>query len=398
MKQKRLLILGAMAMHVPIIKRAKERGIYVITCDYIPENIGHKYADEAYFDSTTDLDAVLNLAKRCEVDGVMTYNSDPAALTAAYVSEKLGLPGNSFESVKIMSEKDLFRKFLAEHGFNTPRFGQYSNFKSLEQDLDRFTFPVMVKPVDSSGSKGVNIANSRSDVERLFNYAMEFTRCKRVIVEEYIIANGAQLHGDAFVENGVLSFSYLGDHHFNSKINNLVPISTTFPSLHSDEIVVQVERTVQDFIDKVGFKQGGINIEARVSGDNQIYLIEVGPRNGGNFTPAVIGYASGFNFIDSCLDIALSVNSTAPLICKKGFFAYMIIHSEHSGILDRVEISCDLQSKILERHDYVNVGGRVNSFTGAGAAIGVLILRFDSMEQMLDYTNRYEELFTVVLK
>ena len=104
---KKLLILGAMEMHVPLIKRAKEMGNYVITVDYIPENPGHKLADEAYYDSTTDLDAVLKLSKKLNIDGIMTYNSDPAAPTAAYVAEKLGLPGNPYQSVKIMSEKNL---------------------------------------------------------------------------------------------------------------------------------------------------------------------------------------------------------------------------------------------------------------------------------------------------
>jgi len=87
---KKLLILGAMEMHVPLIKRAKELGYYVISCDYIPENPGHKLADEAYFDSTTDLNAVLNLATELKIDGIMTYNSDPAAPTAAYVQKNLG--------------------------------------------------------------------------------------------------------------------------------------------------------------------------------------------------------------------------------------------------------------------------------------------------------------------
>lgn len=96
MEQKKLLLLGAMQMHLPIIKRAKERGIYVITCDFIRENEGHKYADEAYYDSTTDLNAVLSLAKKCDVDGIMTFNSDPAALTAAYVADKLRLSGSGY--------------------------------------------------------------------------------------------------------------------------------------------------------------------------------------------------------------------------------------------------------------------------------------------------------------
>ena len=139
---KKLLLLGAMQMHIPIIKRAKEKGIYVITCDYIPENEGHKYADECFFDSTTDINAVYNIAKRCNVEGIMTFNSDPAAISAAYIAEQLRLPGSGYNAVKIMSEKDLFRKFLSENGFNVPYFSQYTeveallNFKELKQYIE----------------------------------------------------------------------------------------------------------------------------------------------------------------------------------------------------------------------------------------------------------------------
>ena len=97
---KKILMLGGSMQQIPIIKRAKEMGLYVITCDYCPDNPGHKFADEYYNVSTTDLDAVLELAKRLNIDGIVAYASDPAAPTAAYVSEKLGLPGNPYQSVK----------------------------------------------------------------------------------------------------------------------------------------------------------------------------------------------------------------------------------------------------------------------------------------------------------
>ena len=118
---KKILMLGGAKQQIPIIKTAKDMGYYVITCDYEPENPGHKLADEYYNVSTTDLDGVLELAKRLKIDGIIAYASDPAAPTAAYVAEKMGLPGNPYESVKLCTEKDLFRTFLKEHGFNCPQ-------------------------------------------------------------------------------------------------------------------------------------------------------------------------------------------------------------------------------------------------------------------------------------
>ncbi|MFO7841296.1 MAG: hypothetical protein R6V48_03935, partial [Fidelibacterota bacterium] len=119
--KKRVLFLGAAYAQMPIIREAKNRGWYVITCDYLPDNPGHKLADEYYNVSTTDFEGVLYLAKKVKPDFVLAYASDPAAPTAAWVSEQLGLPNNNYKSVQLLSEKDLFRKFLAQNGFNTPK-------------------------------------------------------------------------------------------------------------------------------------------------------------------------------------------------------------------------------------------------------------------------------------
>ena len=155
MKQKKILLLGGSQQQIPSIKKAKELGFYTVTCDYLPENPGHKFADEYYNVSTTDKEAVLSLAKKLQIDGIVAYASDPAAPTAAYVAEKMGLPGNPYESVKILTEKDLFRDFLHNHGLNCPKAHGYTSCEEAAKDIEQFQFPVMVKPVDSSGSKGV---------------------------------------------------------------------------------------------------------------------------------------------------------------------------------------------------------------------------------------------------
>ena len=104
-------MLGGSMQQIPAIVQAKEKGLYTITCDYLPENPGHKYSDEFHNVSTTDKQAVLELARKLDIDGIVAYASDPAAPTAAYVAQELGLPGNPYESVEILTQKDLFRDF-----------------------------------------------------------------------------------------------------------------------------------------------------------------------------------------------------------------------------------------------------------------------------------------------
>lgn len=395
---KKLLILGAMEMHVPLILRAKELGIYTITCDYIPENPGHKLADEAYFDSTTDLDAVLKLAKKLKVDGIMTYNSDPAAPTVAYVAEKLGLPGNPYNAVKTMSEKNLFRDFLIHNGLNAPKFISVTDSESVTNYIEDLNFPIIIKPVDSSGSKGVTILHDDANIKEAIYYALSKSRCKRCIIEEYIEPLGRQLHGDGFVENGELVFLCLGDHHFDQTINNLVPYSTTFPTEQSNEIVEKCKEQIQQFISKVGFKNGGFNVELRVSkNDGKPYIIDIGARNGGNFTPKVIEYCTGFNFMDRALK--LSVGESLDGIQQENkisdFVSYLILHSPKSGVLKSFTLYPELEKRVIEKHIYVQNGEKVESFLGANAAIGVLIMKYESRGMMNRIVNDFENLYSV---
>lgn len=395
---KKLLILGAMEMHVPLIKRAKELGYYVISCDYIPENPGHKLADEAYFDSTTDLNAVLNLATELKIDGIMTYNSDPAASTAAYVAEKLGLPGNPYEAVKTMSEKNLFREFLVKNDLNAPKFTSFTDSNKVQEQIDGFSFPIIVKPVDSSGSKGVTVVNDKQEMEKAVALALSKSRCKRCIVEEFIEPLGSQLHGDGFVENGKLIFLCLGDHHFDKTINNLVPYSTTFPSEHSKETVEECKKQIQNFISKVGFKNGGFNVELRVSKkDKKPYIIDIGARNGGNFTPKVIEYCTGFNFMDRALKASLGENLDDIQEGNKvsDFVSYLILHSPKDGVLRNYTLTPELETHLIEKHIYVQNGEKVESFLGANAAIGVLILKYESREVMNNIVDNFDKLYTV---
>ena len=119
--KKKILLLGGSCAQIPAIVKAKEKNLYTILCDYLPDNPGQEHADEFHQVSTTDKEAVLSVAKKLKVDYVMAYASDPAAPTAAYVAEKLGLPGSSYASVRVLSEKDLFREMLKKNKFNSPR-------------------------------------------------------------------------------------------------------------------------------------------------------------------------------------------------------------------------------------------------------------------------------------
>ncbi len=393
--QKRVLFLGGAYAQVPIIQEAKDRGWYIITCDYLPDNPGHKLADEYYNVSTTDFQGVLELAKKVNPDFVIAYASDPAAPTAAYVSDKLGLPGNTYNSVKLLSEKDLFRNFLLNNGFNTPRSVSIINENDFE-NVRFLSFPIMIKPTDSSGSKGVAKIDNISQLSKAVKYAKSFSRNNRIIAEEYIESYGPQIHGDGFVIDGELIFHYLGDHHYNKAINPFVPYSTTWPSIQEKHIISKIEEELNRAISLSGFKNGAINIEVRTTESGEIFIMEIGPRSGGNFVPQVVKYATNFDMINATLDFYENKDVTIPKINAK-YSAYYVLHNDIDGILKRITISDEIQNKIKEFHQYVKPGEKVNSFQGANAAIGVLLLIFSSQKEMDYYIKNMDRYVKVVI-
>ncbi|MBR0159700.1 MAG: carbamoyl-phosphate-synthetase, partial [Oscillospiraceae bacterium] len=196
--RRKLLLLGGSAQQIVAIETAKRLGYETVLCDFLSDNPGQHHADHFYLVSTTEKEAVLEVARREHVDGVLAYASDPAAPTAAYVAEKLGLPGSPYASVEILCSKDKFRAFLAEHGFCTPKARGYDRIADAQRDLENgvFRFPVMAKPVDSSGSKGVVRIDGTDRLAEQLDYSMSFSRGKRIVVEEYVEKFGYQIAGD----------------------------------------------------------------------------------------------------------------------------------------------------------------------------------------------------------
>ena len=141
------MLLGGLRYLLPVIEAAHQQGYYVITVDYLPNNFAHKYSDEYHNVSIIDKEAVLKLAQELQIDGIMSFAVDPGVITAAYVAEKLGLPFQcSYKSTCILQDKHLFRKFLAENGFNCPNAKGYNSADDALKDVDYFNWPVIVKP------------------------------------------------------------------------------------------------------------------------------------------------------------------------------------------------------------------------------------------------------------
>ena len=398
--QKKILLLGGSAQQIIAVETAKKLGFYTVLCDYLEDNPGQFHADRFYLVSTTDKEAVLEVARKEEVDGVVAYASDPAAITAAFVAEKMGLPGNPVQSVEILCEKDKFRRFLSENGFHTPKACGYRSVQEALKGLQEFQLPVIVKPVDSSGSKGVGKIDSIMEADEKLSCAMSFSRSGRIIVEEWVEKFGYQIAGDGLSVDGKLVFRYFANDHFNSRcVNPYVPISASFPYNMPREVHEKIHQTIQMLLTALGMKTCTYNFDIRIDKDLNVYLMEVAPRDGGNYIPDVMKYATGVDLIECSIKAAMGEPIEVPEnVQGHGFWSYYAVHSLRDGVLDEVVISEEGRRHIVENHLIVGKGDRVHAFTGANTTLGCLIMQFDDMEQMLDMMDHSEKWIQVKLK
>lgn len=401
MDKKRILLLGGSHFQIPSVKTAKRMGYHVITCDYLPDNPGHQFADEYHNVSTTDKEAVLKLARDLKIDGIVCYASDPAAPTCAYVAEKLGLPGQPYKSVEILANKDLFRKFLTEHGFRVPRAAGFTTPEDAAKEWNNFRKPIMVKPVDSSGSKGVSKIEDIAELEKAVHYALSFSRSKRFIIEEYIEKYGYQIAGDGFSVNGELVFRCFANEHFNLAYGNpFVPIGESWPYNMPERVHGKLHAELQRALSLLGMKTGAYNFDARIDEDENVYLMEIGPRNGGNLIAQVTQYATGVDMVEYTIKAAMGEDcSDLKMAGPSGYWSCYMVHSQKAGILAGVEFSDDFRrSHIVEFEMTAENGEQVDAFNGSNGTLGTMILKYDSMEQMLYMMDHMNEFVRVIVK
>ena len=232
MNQKKLMLLGGIRYLLPVIEAAHKLGAHVITADYLPDNIAHKYSDEYVNVSIIDRDAVLKVAREKNIDGIMSFACDPGVATAAYVAEKMGLPFQcSYEAARILQDKGLFREFLTKHGFNCPHAKRYTIGDDPMEDVDFFNWPVIVKPVDSAGSKGVTKVESPDMLHDAIKTAIEGSHCDSFIVEDFIEFESCHSSTDPFTVDGKLCAVSYSDQLFDKEADNpYTPAFIVWPS------------------------------------------------------------------------------------------------------------------------------------------------------------------------
>lgn len=399
---KKLLLLGGSRYLIPAIKAAHELGVYVITADYLPDNAAHKYADEYHNVSIIEKDAVYELAKGLKVDGIMSYATDPGVAVAAYVAEKLGLPTSPYESVALLQNKGRFRAFLRDNGFNVPYAKSYADVQDALKDADDFRWPVIVKPVDSAGSKGVRRVDEKGDLVDAAQYALKYSLSDEFIVEEFIEQQGFSSDTDSFSVDGKLVYASFNNQWFDKEaVNPYTPSGYVWPSSMPIEIQCELRSELQRLMSLLHMGTTIYNIETRQGKDGKAYIMECTPRAGGNRLAEVLKLASGQDIIMASVKAALGMSIEEELSdpVYSGHWGEVILHSNEDGIFEALEINDEFcQNSVKEIDLWVGPGDEIHSFSGANEAIGTLVIQCESQEALNKALDSIRDLVHVRIK
>lgn len=396
---KKILLLGGSSQQIVAIETAKQLGLYTVLCDYLPDNPGQYHADKFYQVSTTDKEAILKVAQDEQVDFIIAYASDPAAPTAAYVAEKLGLPTNPYKAVETLCNKDMFRDFLAAHGFNTPRAAGFTNKEDARTDIENFTLPIIIKPVDSSGSKGATVLHELGGLDEALDFAFSFSRGHRIIVEEFIEKKHPYLiGGDIFVSGGkVIQWGLLNCHR-DKQVNPLVPVGKSYPPVLEDTDFQAVKDTLQRLVTELGIQFGPMNVELIVDKHNRVFPIDIGPRSGGNMIPDLLGMIFDCNVVEMSVRAALGENISTDTADVHPYYATLNLHSDRDGEFSHIEFSAEIEQYIIRKNIYKNPEDEVKYFSNAAYALGIIFFKFPDQETMINMEEHMNDHVRIVLQ
>lgn len=381
---KKVLILGAGIYQVPLIETAKDLGIYTIVASIRGNYPGFSIADKVYYENTTDYGKILAIARREQIDGIITTGTDVAVITIGRVCDTLGLKGLSFEAANLATDKMKMKACYEENGVRTAKYRQVSfddeNYLDVANDLE---LPLMFKSVDSSGSRGVVKVNAKSEFEAARNKVLENTRSNYFIVEEFI--SGEEFGAQAFVQDGEIQFILPhGDYIFEGETG--VPIGHFAPYDLEREALEDTKEQLRLAIKAMKLDNCAINADF-IRKNGKTYVLEIGGRSGATCLAELVSIYYGYNYYEKILKVALgekvsfdSGDGKHPDECKGVPNASKLIMSDKDGRIVSQKCSHSRVPNIVDiQFDYCP-GDEVKKFRVGPNRIGHVITKGESLD------------------
>lgn len=371
--KKKIIILGAGIYQVPLIRKARENGLYTIVCSIPGHYPGFRIADKSYYVDTTDKIKILEIAKNEKISGILTTGTDSAVRTVGYVCQELGLTGINALSAKWTTDKYLMKQRFASAGVRTAPFYKISNLGQAEKACEQLGFPVVFKCVDKSGSRGIIKVNDAKKTESAFRYCMSCTERSYILIERFISGSEIGLDGYIDKESGTRFFIPHNKILYNNGFTN-VPIGHILPFQCSTVVWKDLMRQAEKAVDSLELDKSFFNMDILIS-EGKSYILEIGARAGGTCIPELMSIYLSCDYYQMMLDnalgekISLDLSATAAHACIS-----KIIVSQKAGTLQSVF----LPVKDLHRGEQISldyqIGEQIPQFRTGTDRIGQIIV------------------------
>ncbi|OFK60931.1 hypothetical protein HMPREF2811_03455 [Globicatella sp. HMSC072A10] len=386
MPTKKIMILGASILQVPLINQVNKNGYSSIVLDYNPNSVGRELADEFYEVSTIDTEKVLEIASKIKPDAILTAATDMPIRTVAYVSEQLGLKSLNYETACICTDKHLMAEKLINAKVSTPNYFYLDITKELNiNDFTKLNFPIIIKPTDSSGSRGVIKVENINDISEAVNYSSEISKNKKLIVQEFI--EGEEVSVECLVNDGEISVVQVTDKETTGS-PHFVELGHKQPSRLPEEVIEKINDLAKDAIKVLNINNSAAHIEMRIE-DGTPYIIEVGARLGGDFiTSHLTPLSTGTNMVQAIIDISLDEK---PIISSETIgYSRVFFFSKNVTDTNLEKIKEKYKNEIIEffyesKHDTIEI-------LSSSDRIGHVIFKTKTLTEMLEIESLMQQI------
>lgn len=386
MSKKKLAIIGASYLQEPLIEKAEEMGIETHVFAWEAHDVGEESADFFYPISIVEKDQIADKCAEIGVDGICTIATDLGAITVNYVAEKLGLIGNSSYCARVSTNKEEMRECFRRNNDPSPKSMEMKGTDLSDDEIDQmlsdneFSYPVIVKPTDRSGSRGITELSDKKGISAAVKAAAEVGFEKKVLIEEF--ATGQ--------EYSVEYISWQGEHHFLALTQKYTTGSPHFietghlePAPVSDEVLEKVKQVVEHALTSLDIKYGASHSEIKIASDGSIKIIEIGGRMGGDFIgSSLVQLSTGVDFVKAVIQVALGEKPPLTLSEKKTPAGVRFIFSE-ADIDAILAMKKDDRIKIVYE-DVHPINGEV---TDSSTRFGCVVFTADTVTEISEYLS-----------
>lgn len=388
---KKILVIGAGFLQDFVICKAKSMGYETLAVDANPNSVGFCHADKYKVINIVDEDACLAYAKAEKIDGVLTAATDYGVLTAAYIAREMHLPGLDYEVAKLIKNKYRVRKCLYENQVDdTKPIYEVDKDTDLVKLSEKIVFPVMIKPCDGSGSRGVSRVDSIEAFGNACRFAMNASITNRAMVEAFIF--GKEYGAESIVVNGEIRVlgimrKWMTKPPYYAELGHAIP--NDLPKIVEE----RAKQCVESAIKALGINFGSVNMDMIITADGQIHIIDIGARMGGNMIgPCVIPYGTGINYLEIMIRNAMGDEVDWSSHEHKAVSTRLLVFGD--GVVNQLPNFNQIEKEYnVEIYQHLQIGQSVREYHTNLDGYGYIVAKADEIETAI---YRAEEVLTLI--